>query len=122
MRDQIIVGWVIDRFDPGDVLDQLGLVTMNVLDQLGLGVGRAGDQDRMRVSQSARNAVEIVLILGRFSGADTVRLVVQVFGRIVRMLHELIDALAIKVKHARFAMIDPNDGVVVAGHLISPRN
>lgn len=120
MSDQFLVRGVVDGLDAGDVRDELGLMAMNVFDEFGLGVGWARDQDRLHISQCCGNAVEIVLILGGFSRPDTVGFVVKVLRRIVGMEHEVVDTLTIEMKDARFAMIDPDDGVVMAGHLIGP--
>ena len=118
--NQFLVCRVIDRFDARNMLDEPGLVAMDVFDEFGLGNGRARDQDRMYVCQRCGYGVQVILVLGRMAGADAIRLMMQMLGWIVRMQHELIDAVAIEMKDAGFAMIDPDDGVAVAGHAVNP--
>ena len=49
MRHEFGVGRMIGALDADNGFHQLRLVLVDVLDQFGLGVGRSGDQDRVRV-------------------------------------------------------------------------
>ena len=88
---------------------------VNVFDQLGLGIGRPGDQNRAGVSDRMRNRLEKILILGGVSRADGIGLVVDVPGRIVRTHHQPFDVGRVEVEYAGFVMIDPNDSMKVMG-------
>src|SRR5580704_187073 len=51
------------------------------------------------------------------SAADGVSLVVDVSGRMIRVQHQLLDIGRAEMKHARFMVVDPHDGVkVMAAH------
>ena len=86
---------MIDGLDPGNMLDQLRIVVMDVLHQLGLGVGRTGDEDFACVGDGGGNLVEEILILGGMAAADRVRLVMDVAGRVVRVQHETVDIVGL---------------------------
>ena len=49
VRHELRVARMIDAFHADDLLCQLRIVLADMLDELGLGVGRAGDQDRARI-------------------------------------------------------------------------
>ena len=45
----------------------------------------------------------------------------DMFGRVIRMQNEFLDIDRIEMKYAGFAMIDPDDGVIVMrSHELSP--
>jgi len=112
---------MIDRFDAGNGFDLAGLVLMNVLDQLGLGVGRAGDENGISVGERFGDGVKIVMVRGGVPAANRIRLVMNVFGRMLRMDDEPFDIGPTEMKNARLPMIDPDDDVaMMAGHVLGP--
>ena len=115
MSDELRVAWMIDGFDTDDDLHQLWMVGVNVFDQLGLGISWSGDQHRAGVCDRLGDRFEEILILGGMSGADRIRLVVDVPGRIVGPHHQPVDVGRAEMEHTRFVVIDPNDGVKVMG-------
>ena len=61
-----------------------------------------------------------LLVFRGVAAADGIRMVMDVYGRIVRMHHMLVRFRRIEMKHARFAMIDPDDGVIMFAHVMLP--
>src|SRR5262249_61857972 len=102
---------MVDRLDPLDAAHQRRVVMMDVLDELGLGVGRSRDEDGARIRHGFDHAMVKVLILGRMAAADRVRLVVKVTGGIVRMKDKLVGVGGVEMKKAGLAMVDPDHGV-----------
>ena len=82
--DEGRVGRMVDRLDPGQTLDQLRVVAMDVLHQLGLGVGRAGDQHRPGIGDGDGDLMEKVPILRGVAAADRIGLVMDMERRFVR--------------------------------------
>src|SRR5580704_2512775 len=119
MRHELGVARVIDAFHPDDLLRQLRIVLADMFDQRGLGVGRAGDEDRARIRDRLRDRVQKGVVFGGVPAADRIDLVMNVFGGIVRVQHELLDIGRAEMEHPRFAMIDPDDGVMMmmTGHM-----
>jgi hypothetical protein len=60
------------------------------------------------------------LVLGGVAAADRMRLVMQMVDLVLRMHHLVVDVLDIEVKHARLAMIDPDDGMEMLAHGTAP--
>jgi hypothetical protein len=58
------------------------------------------------------------VVFGGVPAADRIGLVMNVLGGIVRVQHQLLDIGRAEMEHPRFAMIDPDDGVMVmTGHM-----
>jgi hypothetical protein len=57
--------------------------------------------------------VQIIVIFRRVPAPDGVGLVVDVPGRTIRVQNELFDVRRAEMEHARFMVIDPNDGMKV---------
>ncbi len=62
VSDQRAVARMIDRFDAGNGFHLVWFVLMNVLDQLGLGVRRAGDENSIGVGERFGDGVKILMI------------------------------------------------------------
>jgi hypothetical protein len=95
-------------------------VLVNVLDQFGLGIGRPGNKNRAGVGNRCGDGLEKVVILRRVPAADGICLVVDVPGRMIRVQHQPFDIRRAEMEHPRFMVINPNDHVVVLGHVMSP--
>ena len=100
---------MVDRLHRRDDADQLRIVVVDVLDEFGLGVRRAGDENRAGVSDGLRNAMKKILILRGVPAADGIRLVMDMPSRVVGMQHELVDSRQPEMEYARLAVIDPDD-------------
>ncbi len=101
-------------FDRDDLLAQFGVVRLQVLDEFGLGVGRADDEDFLRALERFRDLVEVALVFGYAPGGLRAALEVQVAVRLA--LDELgLDGFLREVQDVGFDMVDPDDGVKV-GH------
>jgi hypothetical protein len=107
------VAWVVDSLHAHDDVHQLGIVVMNVFDQLGLCIGGSGNEDRTGVCDRFGGGVKIVVILGGMSASDGVRFVMDVPGRMIRVQNESFDVRRAEMEHARLMVIDPNDGMIV---------
>jgi len=120
--DELPVAWMIDGFDSDDDPHQLGIMLADVLDQLGLGVGRAGDENRVGFGEGFRDGMKIFMIRGGVPAADRIGLVMDVLGRMLRTDDEPFDIGPAEMKNARLSMVDPDDGVVMmGGHVLNPR-
>ena len=113
IRDQLGFAWMIDRFHAGDDLHQLGIVLVDVFCQLSLCIGRSRNENRAGVRHLLRDAVQKIVVSLGVPAADGTSLVMDILGRMIRMRHEFLDVGRVEMKHTRFAMIDPNDGVIV---------
>ena len=115
--DELAVARMVDGFHAGDDLHQLRVVVVDVLDELGLGVGRPGDEHGAGVRNRLRDPVEESLVFRGVSAADRIGLVMDVLGRVVRVQHQFGDVGRVEMKHAGLAVVDPHDGVkVVLAH------
>ena len=95
-------------------------MAVNVLHQLGLCIGRAGDEDGARSGDRIGDRLQESLILRGMSAADGVRLVVDVSRRMIRVQHQPLDIGRAEMKYARFMMIDPDDRMIVLVHNMTP--
>jgi hypothetical protein len=114
MIDQSTVSWMIDAFDARYPLDQARVMLMDVLDELGLGVGWPCDQHRTSVADRLCNVMQKVLIFGRMAAPDRIGLVMEMVSWVVRMNDEPLDVFTIEVKHTSLMMIDPDNRVIMA--------
>jgi len=109
---------MIHRFHAGYGFHLAWLVLVNVLDQLGLGVRRAGDENGIGVGERFDDGMKVLMICSSVTAPDRIGLVMDVFGRMVWMDDEPFDIGPAKIENTRFPMIDPDDGVVmVGGHI-----
>jgi hypothetical protein len=111
---------MIDGFHRRDGVHHLGIMAVNVLHQLGLGVGRAGDEDGARAGDRIGDRLQESLILRGMSAADGIRFVMDMSGRTMRVENHLIDFRWAEMEYARFMMIYPDDGVKVLIHNATP--
>jgi len=121
MGDKLRIAWMIDSFHTSDRFPQLGIMKMDVFDQLGLCIRWPGDEDRARICNRFSNLMKIVGTRRCVSASDGICLVMDVSGRIIRVQDERFDVGRVEMKHASFAVIDPDHGVIVVlGQDISP--
>jgi hypothetical protein len=113
MSDKLRVAWMVDRFYSGNGFRQLGIMEPNMLGQFFLCIRGSGDENGARVCDRLGDGLEIVMIHRDMPAADGIRLVMDVFGRMIWMQNESLYLSRIEVKHARFAVINPNDRVIV---------
>ena len=103
---------MVDSFHTHDDVHQLGVVVMNVFDHLGLCIGGSGNENRTGVCDRFGGGVKIVVILRGVPAADGIRLVMDVPGRMIRVQNESFDVCRAEMEHARFMVINPNDGMI----------
>src|ERR1700674_5233695 len=121
IRDKFRVARMIDRFHSGDDVHQLGVMMMNVFDQLCLCIGWSRDENSASVRNRLSDRVEIVMIFRGVSTPDGVRLVMDVLGRVVRVQDKSFNIRWAEMEHTRFVVINPNDGMeVMLAHGTSP--
>jgi hypothetical protein len=113
MSDELRVARMIDRFYSGDGFRQLGIMEPNMLGKFLLRIRGAGNENRARVCDRIGDGLEIVMIHRDMPAADGICPVMDVPGRMIWMQNESFDFGRIEVKRTRFALIDPNDRVIV---------
>jgi hypothetical protein len=119
--DKLPVAWMIDGFDSDDDPHQLGIMLADVLDRLGFGIGRPGNENRAGVRDRLSDRLKKGVILRGVPTPDGVCLVVDVLGRTIRVQHEPFHISRAEMEHACLMVIDPNDRMkVMAVHGISP--
>ena len=104
---------MIDRFYPNHCLHHLWIMLMDMLDQLGLGVGGSGNQKCARSCYRFHDGLKVVLIILRMSTPDRVGFMVDVLGWMVWMQHRSIDIRRAQMENSGFAVINPNDGMIM---------
>jgi hypothetical protein len=113
VSDELRVAWMIDRLDADDLVHQLRIVLADVLDELGLGIGRTSYQNRAGVGNRLRHRLQKRMIFGGMAAADGIGLVVDVPGRMIRVQYQLVDVGWAEMENAAFMVIDPDDGMKV---------
>jgi hypothetical protein len=113
MSDKLRVAWMVDRFYSGDGFRQPGIMEPNMLGKFLLCIRRSSDENRARVCDRLGDGLEILMIHRNMPATDGICLVMDVPGLMIRMQNEPFDVSWIEVKHTRFAVIDPNDRVIV---------
>jgi hypothetical protein len=113
MSDKLRIAWMVDRFYPGDGFCQFGIMEPNKLGEFLLCIRGAGNENRARICERFGDGLEIVMIHRDMPAADGICLVMDVLGRMIWMQNESFYFSRIEVKHARFAVINPNDRVIV---------
>ena len=112
---------MIDGFHPDDHRHPLRIVLVNVLEQLGLGVGRPGYENRARVCNRIHDGVKIIVIFRSMSASDGVGFVMDMSRRMIGMQHQSFDVRRVEMEDAGLVMVDPDDGMLVmAVHETSP--
>jgi hypothetical protein len=107
---------MIDGFHRRNGVHHLGIMAVNVLHELGLCIGRAGDEDSGRAGNRLGNGLKESLILRGMSAADGVRFMMDMFGRIMRVENQLVDFARAEMKYASLVMIYPDNGMIVLVH------
>jgi hypothetical protein len=121
ISDELRVAWMIHRFHSDDDIHQLGVVVVNVLDQLGLRIGRSGNENRAGICNCFSGGVKIGVIFRGVTASNRICLVMDVPGGVIRVQHQSFDICRAEMEHARFMVIDPNNGMIVmVAHWTSP--
>ena len=110
MRDELIVGGMIDRFDADDLLDQRVVVLVHMFDELELRGRRTHDEDFFHPLEGSSDLVIEAFRIRRmlpFGGRLLVSMNVMMRG----LEGRLVEALRIQVKNLGFVMIDPNSSM-----------
>ena len=107
--DEFAISRVIDSFHTDDYIHQSGIMFADVLDQLGLGIGRPGNENRASIRDRLSDSLKEGVILRGMTAPDRVRLMVDVLGRMIRVQHEPFHIGRAETEHPCFMVIDPND-------------
>jgi hypothetical protein len=92
-----------------------------VLDQLGLGIGGPGNENRAGVCDRLRDSLKEGVVLRGVPAPDGVCLMVDVLGWTIRMQDEPFHIGRTEMEHAGFMVIDPDDRMkVMAIHGMRP--
>jgi hypothetical protein len=119
--DEFAIGRVIDGFHTDDYIHQSGIMFADVLDQLGHGIGRPGNENRASIRDRLSDSLKEGVILRGMTAPDRVRLMVDVLGRMIRVQHEPFHIGRAETEHPCFMVIDPNDCMkVMAVHGMGP--
>ena len=86
--DKLRIAWMIDGFHTGDRFPQLGIMKMDVFDELGLCIRWPGDEDCARIRDRFSNLIKVVGFRRCVSASDGICLVMDVSGRIIRVQDE----------------------------------
>jgi len=107
---------MVDGLDCGNPSPELRRAAFDVLEQLGLGVGRSRDQDYAGIANRCGNAFEELLIFRCVSAADDTGFVVQMTGRTIRVHRNSVGLCRIEMKDAGLTMVNPDDRMIVGCH------
>ena len=113
MRNDLIVGRVIGGLDADDVVAESLIVVVDVLHEFQLGAARPHDQPLFGWFEGRYDLVIEMLIFGLTFSSNAALLVMQVMAGAAGRDVNFIDVVTIEEKHAGFAMIEPDDSVVV---------
>ena len=105
---------MIDGLDADDSRGDRRRVCAKVSEERELRIRWADDQDLTRVLDRIGDGIEIRRVLRRLSRADGAFLVMEVRVLRLRMQHAFVGRIRIEVDDVRFAVIDPDDAVIVA--------
>jgi len=111
--DECTIGRVVDGLNRRDPLDELGVVAVDVLDQLGLGICRTGNQYRAGGTDCTDHVLKEGVIFGGVAATDRVGFVMNVSSGMLRMHDDLVNIRGVEMKHPRFMVIDPDGSVIV---------
>jgi hypothetical protein len=114
--NKFAIGRMIETFNTGDLGHQRWMVTGDVLDQLRLGLGRAGDEHRAGVGNGLRDLRKVAGIDSRMTTADRVGRVMDLTLGILWVNDETIGVGAVEVKYPGFQVVDPDDRMIMTGH------
>jgi len=119
--DELPVAWMIDGFHTDDNLHQPGVMLADMLDQLGLGIGWSRNENRASSCNRLSDSLKEGVIPRGVPAPDGVCLVVDVPGWVIRVQNEPFHIGRAEMEHARFMVIDPDDGMkVMAVHGMNP--
>ena len=104
---------MVDGLNRRDPLHELGIVAVDVLDQLGLGIRRTGDQYCAGGTDCTDHVLKEGVILRGVPATDRVRFVMNVSSGMLRMHDDLVNIRCVEMKHPRFMVIDPDGSVIV---------
>lgn len=114
---------MINSLHPENCLHKLGIMVLDVFDQFSLCKGWPGDKNRAGIRNRVSNGVKIGLIQCIVAASNGIRLVMDMPGRVIGMQNKLIDVCRAEMKHPRFMVIYPNNGmIVVLIHGLNPHS
>lgn len=87
-------------------------MTVNMLHEFGLLIGRARDKDGAGVANRLGDCLKEGVILRRVPTADCIGLMVNMPGRVMWMKNHFVDLGPVEIKDASLMMIDPDNSMV----------
>jgi hypothetical protein len=112
--DELAVCGMVDCLDPNNLPTQYRHVALDMLYELCLRIGGPRYEHGTGIGDSLYHALKEILIRRYLTTANAVGLVMNMARRIVGVQHKSIDLRNVEMKYARFMVIDPDDGVIVA--------
>ncbi len=85
------VTWMVNGFHAKNDVHQLGVMVVNVLDQLSLGIGRPGDQNRARIGNGLGNRMQKRMVFTIMPAAYGICLVMDMPCWMIGMQNQGID-------------------------------
>jgi hypothetical protein len=106
---------VIGRFDALDLDHHAGMDALDVLDEFVLLAGRPDDQDRLGVGDRLGHLFEKALVFGE-AAPGALLAALEIAHGMLGVDDDLVGVFAAEMENAGQAMVDPDDGVVLALH------
>jgi hypothetical protein len=111
---------MINGFHSGDSFHSLWCVLLNMFDQFGLCVGWSGNKHSTGIRNRLCDSLKIAMVFRCMTVSDGVRLMMDVFRRMIWMQDETFDVGWAKMENTGFSVIDPDDSMIVIVHEIDP--
>ena len=117
MGDELPIARMIHSLHTDDLLHQGRIMLADVLDHLGFRIGWSRNENCAGVCNRLGDCLKESVILRGMPAPDRVCLVVDVFGRVIRVRHEPFHVGWAEMEYACLMMIDPDSRMkVMIGH------
>jgi hypothetical protein len=117
MGDELPIARMIHSLHTDDLLHQGRIMLADVLDHLGFRIGWSRNENCAGVCNRLGDCLKEGVILRGMPAPDRVCLVVDVFGRVIRVQHEPFHVGWAEMEYACLMMIDPDSRMkVMIGH------
>jgi hypothetical protein len=114
--DYLPVARMVRGFYRHYLLQERRDMVADVLDQLRLLIGRAGNENKPRASNRIGHLLQKIVVLGRLAAANALRFVVKVARRVIRVDDQSVYLGGVEVEDARLVMVDPDYRMEVCRH------
>lgn len=113
--DEFGIAGMIQGLNGGDPLRQLGSVFGYVILELRLSIAGACEQDRARVRKCFDHPFEEFRVHALMTASRHIRFVLHVMAAL-RAHHDSVRIGRVDMEYLGFAVIDPDDDVILIGH------